>query len=164
MAERDSDPAGAALTHDIDHLTSDILGRWRQQLRRREDERPRSGNRGESEQLLVATLLRASASKDDSLLPALAAAAARYGAEQRRARLDPGGLCDELSLLRHIVWEVLKLHGANVNDAVDRILRFDQSLSIVVKAAVTAGYAEKIPAAESPCGEEKQPQKLRGST
>lgn len=151
MPDHDPEPATAVLTRDIDDLTNDILRRWRLQLRRRADDRPRAGSRGESEQLLVATLFRVSSSKDDSLLPALAAAAARYGAEQRRARLDPDGLCDELSRLRHIVWTELKSKGPNVNDAVDRILRFDRALSIVVKAAVTAGYSEKVPGRDVPC-------------
>ena len=145
--------AGADATHDVDRLTSDILHRWRQELRRAGDDHPRSGGRGESEHLLVATLLRASTSRDDAILPALAAAAARYGAEQRRARLDPGGLCDELSRLRHIVWAELKAQGTNVSHAVDRILRFDRALSIVVKAAVTAGYSDKTLGAEPPCSE-----------
>lgn len=129
---------------EIEPLTNDILRRWRRGLRRRPDDRPRSGDRGESERLLVATLLRASTSKDDSILPGLAAAAAQYGAGQRRNHLDPGGLCDELSSLRQIVWSELKSHESSVHIAVDRILRFDRALSIVIKAAMTAGYTESI--------------------
>lgn len=129
---------------EIEPLTNDILQRWRRGLRRRPDDRPRSGDRGESERLLVATLLRASTSKDDSILPGLAAAAAQYGAGQRRDHLDPGSLCDELSSLRHIVWSELKSHESSVHIAVDRILRFDRALSIVIKAAMTAGYTESI--------------------
>ena len=54
-----------------------------------------------------------------------------------------GGLSDELSCLRQIVWSDLKSRQSNVSDAVDYILRFDRALSIVVKVAVAAGYAEK---------------------
>jgi hypothetical protein len=140
----DPDTGGAKGGSDVDHITSDILRRWRRRLRRRADDRPRSGDRGESERLLVATLLRASSSNDDSILPGLAAAAAQYGSGQRRDRPDPGGLCDELSCLRQLVWTELKSQEPSVNAAVDRILRFDRALSIVVKAAVTAGYSEGI--------------------
>lgn len=145
----------------IDDLTNEILQRWRRRLRRRADNRPRSGDRGESERLLVAALLRASNAKDDTLLPGLAAAAAQYGAGQRRDRLDPGGLCDELSCLRHIVWNDLKSRGPSVHDAVDRILRFDRALSIVVKAAVTAGYSGSA-VVESPCFEDQLPARHEG--
>lgn len=147
----DPDAGGGELGTEGEPLTSDILQRWRRRLRRRPDDRPRSGDRGESERLLVATLLRASASKDDSLLPGLAAAAAQYGAGQRRDHLDPGGLCDELSCLRHIVWSELKSHESAVHAAVDRILRFDRALSIVVKAAMTAGYRESILGEDPDC-------------
>ena len=142
MPDPDPAAAGGAGASDVDHLTSDILRRWRRQLRRRSDDRPRAGDRGESERLLVGALLRASSSKDDTILPGLAAAAAQYGAGQRRDRLDPGGLCDELSCLRQIVWSELKSRQSAVHEAVDRILRFDRALSIVVKAAVTAGYTD----------------------
>jgi hypothetical protein len=37
---------------------------------------------------------------------------------------------------------------------VDRILRFDRALSIVVKAAVTAGYAEATFIGKPPCSDE----------
>lgn len=134
-------PSGVGAS-DVEHLTSDILRRWRRQLRRRSDDRPRAGDRGESERLLVSALLRVSSSKDDTILPGLAAAAAQYGAGQRRDRLDPGGLCDELSCLRKIVWKELQSRQSHVDEAVDRILRFDRAVSIVMKAAVTAGYAD----------------------
>jgi transposase-like protein len=52
----DPDAAGAGVAHDIEHLTSEILRRWRRRLRRRGDDRARSGDRGESERLLVAAL------------------------------------------------------------------------------------------------------------
>lgn len=155
-----ADPHGATgsadAASDIEHLTSEILQRWRQRLRRRSDDRPRTGDRGESERLLVGALLRAACSKDDSMLPGLAAMAAQYGAGQRRDRLDPGGLCDELSCLRQIVWSELKARQSNVNDAVDRILRFDRALSIVVKAAVTAGYVTKTVAGQAPCSDRER--------
>ena len=140
MPDPDATSASDLGASDVEHLTSDILRRWRRQLRRRSDDRPRAGDRGESERLLVGALLRASSSKDDTILPGLAAAAAQYGAGQRRDRLDPGGLCDELSCLRQIVWSELKSRQSPVHEAVDRILRFDRALSIVVKAAMTAGY------------------------
>jgi hypothetical protein len=150
----DPDAAGARVAPDIDRLTTEILRQWRSRLRYRSDDRPRSGDRGERERLLVASLLRASSSKDDTILPGLAAAAAQYGAGQRHDRIDPGGLCDELSCLRHIVWSKLKSNEPNVDKAVDRILRFDRALSIVVTAAVTAGYSVPI-AGKTPCSEER---------
>ena len=151
----DHDPAAVTrnVAGDVDGLTSDILQQWRQRLRRHSDDRPRTGDRGESERLLVSALLRAASSKDDAMLPALAAAAAQYGAGQRRDHIDPGGLCDELTCLRHIVWSQLKSRHPNVNEAVDRILRFDRALSIAVKAAMTAGYEEKTLSGEPPCSE-----------
>jgi hypothetical protein len=135
-----------ALTPErIDFLTARILRQWRQRLRRLGDNRPRAGDRGENERLLVGALLRASSSADDEVLPGLAAAASCYGAGQRRARLDPTGLCDELSSLRQVVWKQLKEEDPSVESAADRILRFDQALSIVLKAAVTAGYPSQQP-------------------
>ena len=147
-----SDPDRVVVA-DIEQLTSDILERWRRQLRGQSDDRPRTGDRGESERLLVTALLRAASANDDSVLPGLAVAAAQYGSEQRRDRLDPGGLCEELSCLRQLVWSELRTRQSNVNQAVDRILRFDRALSIVVKAAVTAGYSPNALAGESPCSE-----------
>src|SRR4051794_15602024 len=143
MPDSDGDAAADSAPRDVDHLTSDVLRRWRILLRRHADDRPRAGDRGESERLLVATLLRASNATDDAMLPALAAAAARYGTDQRRDRLDPGGLCHELAHLRQIVWSELRSDGSPLRDAVDRILRFDRALSIVVTAALKAGYSEK---------------------
>jgi hypothetical protein len=150
----DDDPRGARidLSADVDLLTNEILREWRQRLRRRADDRARSGDRGENERLLVAAILRAS--QDDGVLPGLAAAAAQYGAGQRRDRLDPNGLCDELSCLRQIVWSELKAHARSVNDAVDRILRVDRALSIVVKAALTAGYEAQALGGEPHCPDE----------
>jgi hypothetical protein len=138
----DPETGDGRAAQDIQHLTSEILQRWRHQLRRRADERPRSGERGETERLLVASLLRVASTQDDTILPGLAAAAAQYGAGQRRDHLDPGSISDELSCLREIVWSELKSREPSVHNAVDRILRFDRALSIVVKAAVTAGYSE----------------------
>jgi len=154
MPDPQTDSAGIA--QDIERLTSEILRRWRVRLRRLADDRPRLGDRGESERLLVAALLRASNSKDDTLLPGLAVAAAQYGAGQRRDRLDPGGLCEELSLLRELVWSELKSQEPNVQNAVTRILRFDRALSIVVKAAVRAGYGDQTAPGESLCSHEQQ--------
>ena len=151
MPDPDPAAAGGAEASDVEHLTSDILRRWRRRLRRRSDDRPRAGDRGESERLLVGALLRASSSTDDTILPGLAAAAAQYGAGQRRDRLDPGGLCDELSCLRQIVWSELKSHQSQVHEAVDRILRFDRALSIVMKAAVAAGYSDKTVSGSPSC-------------
>ena len=151
MPDSDPPPPSVDETGRIERLTSQILQRWRQRLRRRADDRPRTGDRGESERMLVGTLLRASNVEDDTILPGLAAAAAQYGAGQRRDRLDPGGLCDELSCLRQIVWSELKVQQPSVTQAVDRILRFDRALSIVVKAAVTAGYSEKTAPGAPPC-------------
>jgi hypothetical protein len=141
MPEPDPDVPSIDFGGELDHLTKKILGEWRRQLRRRADAQPRSGDRGESERSLVAGLLRASSSDDDTILPGLAAAAAQYGAGQRRDRLDPEGLCDEFSCLRYIVWRELESRETSVHDTVDRILRFDRALSVVMKAAVTAGYS-----------------------
>src|SRR5690349_13042376 len=104
MSEPDPASSRRVGASDVEHLTSEVLRQWRQRLRRRSDERPRTGDRGESERLLVGALLRASSSNDDTILPGLAAAAAQYGAGQRRDRPDPASLCDELSCLRQIVW------------------------------------------------------------
>ena len=152
MADDDPGDAGIDLTADFDLLTNEILREWRQRLRRRADDRPRSGDRGDNERHLVAAILRAS--QDDAVLPGLAAAAAQYGAGQRRDRLDPNGLCDELSCLRQIVWSELKTRARTVNDAVDRILRVDRALSIVVKAALTAGYEAQALGGDPPCADE----------
>ena len=161
MADEDPHGARVDLTADVDLLTNEILREWRQRLRRRGGARPRSGDRGESERLLVAAILRAS--QDEEVLPGLAAAAAQYGAGQRRDRLDPNGLCDELSCLRQIVWSELKAHAPSVNDAVDRILRVDRALSIVVKAALTAGYEAQALGRDAPCAEEPAPADVPGT-
>ena len=132
------DPAAASGTYasDVERLTGDILQQWRQRLRRRADDSPRTGDRGEYERLLVGALLRASSSADDAILPGLAAAAARYATRERR--LDPTGLCDELSCLGEIVQSELKSRQPSVDLATDPVLGLDRALSIVVKAAVTA--------------------------
>ena len=121
-----------------------VLSRWRSRLRRTPDALPRSGDRGESERLLVANLLRTTEfyeATDEHSLSALAAAAAQYGVGQRRERIDPGALCEELGSLRGVVWEFLK--EANRTDyerSLKRILAFDRALSIVIRAALRAGY------------------------
>ena len=153
VLDPDPDPGRLQSGEEIEYLTSDILRGWRQRLRRRPNDEARSGDRGESERLLVAALLRASNSGDDALLPGLAAAAAQYGAAQRRERLDPGALCDELSLLRQIVWVELKSLDPTLQKAAARILRFDRAVSIVVKAALAAGYSGVAPTSEPPCSE-----------
>src|SRR6185437_8359795 len=109
------DPAAASGTYasDVERLTGDILQQWRQRLRRRADDSPRTGDRGEYERLLVGALLRASSSADDTILPGLAAAAARYATRERR--LDPTGLCDELSCLGEIVQSELELRQPSVD-------------------------------------------------
>ena len=131
---------------DIGTLTTRVLAAWRKRLRRRKDAHPRTSDRGESERHLVAALLRVT-ENDDQCLPALAAAAARYGTEQPRARLDPVGLCDEFVALRHIVLNQLTERGsANPTMASARIRRLDQALSIVAKAAVlTESQPRRMP-------------------
>ena len=107
------------------------------------DARPRSGDRGESERILVASLLRTTQSQvtNKDTPSALATAAAQYGARQRRERIDPGGLCDELGSLRAVVWEFLKeADGTDHERSLKRILAFDCALSIVSRAALRAGY------------------------
>jgi len=125
---------------DIAALTTRVLAAWRKRLRRRKDAHPRTSDRGESERHLVAALLRVT-ENDDRCLPALAAAAARYGTEQPRARLDPVGFCDEFVALRQIVLKQLTEHGSlNPDVASTRVRRLDQALAIVTKAAVLTGY------------------------
>ena len=121
---------------EIAALTTRVLAAWRRRLRRRKDTHPRSSDRGESERHLVAALLRVTES-DDQFLPALAAAAAAYGTEQPRARLDPVGLRNEFAALRQVVLDQLT-PSASVNPDVAsaRIRRLDQALSVVAKAAV----------------------------
>jgi hypothetical protein len=103
------------------------------------DAQPRGGDRGESERHLVSALLRVTEAEDDHWLPALAAAAAQYGTEQPRARLDPGGLCNEFAALRQVVLKQLPLGGLTSADGTSaRIHRLDQAISIVAKAAVLA--------------------------
>jgi len=135
---------GAESPENLSALTARVIARWRTRLRRLPDGRERSGERGDNERNLVRILLRATeteSSTEDESLPALAAAAARYGAGQRRERIDPGGLCDELGALRNAVWEVLKEQDPDPHrKALARILSFDRALSIVLRAAVTAGY------------------------
>jgi hypothetical protein len=126
-------------TNDIGILTSRVLTAWRKRLRRMKDARPRGGDRGESERHLVSALLRVTEAGDDHWLPALAAAAARYGTEQPRARLDPSGLCNEFAALRQIVLKQLPEAGLAGPDAASaRIHRLDQAIAIVAKAAVSA--------------------------
>jgi hypothetical protein len=127
-------------SREIADLTTRVLAAWRKRLRRRKDAHPRTSDRGESERHLVAALLRV-IDEDDQCLPALAAAAARYGTEQPRARLDPAGLCDEFVVLRQIVLNQLTERGpADPNVASARICRLDQALSIVAKAAVSTEF------------------------
>jgi len=143
---------------DLPALTQRVLGQWRRRLRRlADDERPRSGDRGESERILVQALLRATIarmSSGDEILPALAAAAARYGTVQHRERIDPTGLCDELGALRAVTWEILKEDDPRTHEeALRRIFLFDRALSVVFRAAVTAGYDPQEVHRSAGCGE-----------
>ena len=132
-------------SREIAALTTRVLAAWRKRLRRGKDAHPRASDRGASERHLVAALLRVT-ENDDQCLPALAAAAARYGMEQPRARLDPVGFCDEFVALRQIVLKQLAKRGSpNPDVASTRIRRLDQALSIVTKAAVSAERA-RVPA------------------
>lgn len=127
-------------SREIAALTTRVLAAWRKRLRRRNDAHPRTSDRGECERHLVAALLRVT-ENDDQCLPALAAAAARYGTEQPRARLDPVGFCDEFVVLRQIVLKQLAERGSpNPDVASTRIRRLDQALSIVAKAAVLTEF------------------------
>jgi hypothetical protein len=125
----------------LDGLTGELLAEWRERLRRDPDVTPRTGDRGENERLLVNTLLRVMNAENDNTLAALAAAAARYGASQHRALLDPRVLCDQLGELRDVVWQHLKRGAPATKEALGNILRFDRALSIVVKAALNASYS-----------------------
>lgn len=119
-----------------------VLSKWRVKLRRLSDNRPRSDERGQSERILVESLLRVLDDESEAHLTALAAAAARYGGAPRNNRMDPDALCEEFSALRLIVWDVVKVRDQGTNEqSVTRILRFDRALSIVIRAAVKAGYA-----------------------
>ena len=125
---------------EIAALTTRVLAAWRRRLRRSKDAHPRTSDRGECERHLVAGLLRA-IENDDQCLPALAAAAARYGTEQPRARLDPAGLCEEFVVLRQIVLNQLTERGPSDPDVASaRICRLDQALSIVAKAAASTEF------------------------
>lgn len=118
-----------------------VLSKWRRQLRGTPEAPARSGERGDCEYVLVANLLRVTDSDDEANLAALAAVAARYGASDRRQRIDPGALCEEFSALRMIVWELLEdQYEGTGEQSVTRILRFDRALSIVIRAALRAGY------------------------
>jgi hypothetical protein len=154
--QSEPDPAGTQRVA-VDDLVARILSRWRGRLRRLPDRRPRTGERGDSERVLVSTLLRIISSDESSAeenLPGLAVAAARYGAGQRRERIDPGGLCDELSSLRSVVWEVLKERDdPSRTEAVERIFRFDRALSIVTRAALKAGYDPEEAKRSIHCGD-----------
>jgi hypothetical protein len=134
----ETQPSDDGGSNDIAVLTTRVLTAWRRRLRRMKDAQPRSGDRGECERHLVAALLRVTEADDDHWLPALAAAAARYGTEQPRARLDPSGLCDEFSALRQVVLKQLPERTLTTPDAASaRLHRLDQAISIVAKAAVT---------------------------
>lgn len=124
-------------SREIAALTTRVLAAWRKRLRRRKDAHPRTGDRGESERHLVAALLRVT-ENDDQCLPALAAAAAAYGTDQPRARLDPVGLSNEFATLRQVVLDQLTQGTSLSPDVVSaRVRRLDQALSIVAKAAVS---------------------------
>lgn len=154
-------PAGMEGAGDSNEI-GEILEEWRRRLRAAADDRPRTGERGFREQALVRALLGAAVSDGDlavsskeetEALAALAAAAVNYGSAQRRERLDPGMLCDELSILRDVVWRHLRDRSGGDTDMLGSILRFDRSLSIVTRAALSGGYRSELQARGSwpPC-------------
>ena len=141
MADESQAGVGAA-DPEIAALTTRVLAAWRKRLRRMKDAHPRTSERGECERHLVAALIRATENNDECL-PALAAAAARYGTEQPRARLDPVGVCAEFVALRQIVLNQLTERGmANPDLASARVRRLDQALSIVAKAAILSEHEQ----------------------
>ena len=121
---------------EIADLTTRVLAAWRKRLRRKKDGPPRSGERGDCERLLVTALLRVCQADDEQCLPALAAAAAHYGTEQPGARLNPRGLGDEFVALHQIIAKQLARVDSNTDaPSVARLVRLDQAMSIVAKAA-----------------------------
>jgi hypothetical protein len=120
-------------------LTS-IVDDWRQRLRSADGDERRTGERGKREQDLVRALLRASdvSAEEETVLHALAVAAAAYGEEKHRERLDPSILCWELAELRNAVWDHFKQLDTARN-ATEHILRFDRALSIAVRATISGG-------------------------
>lgn len=148
MAER-PDRANSARPSEkapSEETVAEILAGWRQRLRGSPDLQPREGLRGRRERALTRALLAAAESRgvadapDEEALRKLAMAAALYGADQPRERLDPGALCEELGYLRQAVWDHLRQAKLERQVITDRILAFDRALTIALRAAVTGGF------------------------
>jgi len=129
-----------------DDEVHEILEDWRGRLRASPDVRPRTGERGQSEQALVRALLNAASGAsesagetpiDDERLQTLVLMSALYGANKPRERLDPQALYEEMAELRHAVWHHLRGQGLAPQTATDRILRFDRALSTALRAALS---------------------------
>ena len=127
-------------------LVAEILAGWRQRLRGSPDLQPREGLRGRRERALTRALLEAAESRskdsgpEEEALRKLAMAAALYGADQPRERLDPGALCEELGYLRQAVWQHLRQAKLDRSAVTNRILAFDRALTIALRAALTGGF------------------------
>lgn len=125
---------------------SAILAAWRERLRGARNLQPREGLRGRREQALTRALLVAAEERSraqgpsEEALRKLTMVAALYGADQPRDRLDPGALCEELGHLRQAAWEYMRHGNAEHRAVTERILAFDQALSIALRAALTGGF------------------------
>lgn len=75
MTEAPGPYEGSGVTRGDEALLTILLSRWRRELCRRPDARPRSHDRADCDQLLLAYLLRASERETDTSLPALTVAA-----------------------------------------------------------------------------------------
>lgn len=127
-----------------------ILAAWRCRMRATLDAHPRSGDRGVRERALVRALLGyagepvdgtpGGASQNEDRLEALALAAALYGANMPRERLDPATLCSDLSELRESVWEELGIRDLSAAEQAKCVQRYDEGLSVALRAALTGGY------------------------
>ena len=132
-----------------DALVAEIVDGWRQRLRGSPDLQPREGLRGQRERALARALLAAAEvhvegsvgrEEDEEAFRKLAMAAALYGADMPRDRLDPGALCEELGHLRQEVWHHLRQANLEREVVTERILSFDRALTIALRAALTGGF------------------------
>jgi hypothetical protein len=130
-----------------DPEVSEILDDWRCRLRSSTDARPRTGERGQRERALVRALLALATeqggsqpSSHEEQLQSLAWAGAMYGANMPRERIDPQALCEELAELRHAVWHQLRAQPLAPQQRTERILRFDNALSVALRSALMGGY------------------------
>ena len=120
-----------------------VLADWRERMRPTARTTPRAGSRGRHEEALVRALLVASATLDDISIPereasmrAIVLSAAAYGEDNPSARLDPALLLGQIAALRAAAWEQFSHHEVAPERASRRILAFDRTLSLVVRACM----------------------------